>query len=210
MAWFLALQGTPHESLTYELHKSANVERIAHEMSTSATIDRAVAIPAIFHNRPDPVKLYVRPAAWGAWAFSACDRCFPTDRYTSLWACRWVRTAVPPRGAQMTACPGRWFARIGPLSGAGPCRSSPDRQSETTPPDRDRRPMMGSDGSRVGSLLPQGLDPMLGSPAAGVGRIDPDHVDAPAGRHANQPSAELGGRDTGHGAPQPFSALSPP
>jgi hypothetical protein len=71
MAWFLALQAPPNrmgQSLTYELHESANVHQIEQEMTSSATIDRAVAIPAVFQNRRQ-VRLYVRPAAWGAWAF---------------------------------------------------------------------------------------------------------------------------------------------
>jgi hypothetical protein len=71
MAWFLALQGPPNrtgQSVTYELHESANVHQIEQEMTTSVTIDRAVAIPTIFRNRRE-VTLYVRPAAWGAWAF---------------------------------------------------------------------------------------------------------------------------------------------
>lgn len=71
MAWFLALQGPPNrmgQSLTYELHESANIHQIEQEMTSSATIDRAVAIPALFGNRRQ-VTLYVRPAAWGAWAF---------------------------------------------------------------------------------------------------------------------------------------------
>ncbi len=71
MAWFLALQGPPSrvgQSLTYELQDSANIHQIAQEMSSSATIDRAVAIPAYFANRRE-VTLYVRPAAWGVWAF---------------------------------------------------------------------------------------------------------------------------------------------
>ncbi len=71
MAWFLALQGPPNrvgQSLTYELQDSANIHQIAQEMSSSATIDRAVPIPAFFGNRRE-VTLYVRPAAWGAWAF---------------------------------------------------------------------------------------------------------------------------------------------
>ncbi len=71
MAWFLALQGPPGkggQSLTYELHESANIHQIEQEMSSSATIDRAVPIPALFANRRQ-VTLYVRPAAWGAWAF---------------------------------------------------------------------------------------------------------------------------------------------
>ena len=72
MAWFLALQGPPTkvgQSLTYELHESAEIEQIAQDMTSAATVNRAVAIPAVFGNRPRPVTLYVRPAAWGAWAF---------------------------------------------------------------------------------------------------------------------------------------------
>jgi hypothetical protein len=72
MAWFLALQGPPNksgQSPTYELHESADIEQIAREMSDSAAADRAVAVPAVFHNRRQKVTLYVRPAAWGAWAF---------------------------------------------------------------------------------------------------------------------------------------------
>ncbi|KAA8962747.1 hypothetical protein [Mycobacterium sp.] len=71
MAWFLALQGSPNrmgQAPTYELHESANVAQIEQEMTSSATLDRAVAIPAVFHNRRQ-VTLYVRPAAWGAWLF---------------------------------------------------------------------------------------------------------------------------------------------
>lgn len=71
MAWFLALQGPPNrmgQSLTYELHESANIHQIEQEMSSSATIDRAVPIPVVFQNRRQ-VTLYVRPAAWGVWAF---------------------------------------------------------------------------------------------------------------------------------------------
>jgi len=72
MAWFLALQGPPSRmghAPTYELHESANVEQIEQEMVSSATIDRAVAIPAVFHQNRRQVTLYVRPAAWGAWLF---------------------------------------------------------------------------------------------------------------------------------------------
>jgi hypothetical protein len=72
MAWFLALQGPPNkagQSPTYELHESADIDQIAREMSDSAAADRAVAVPAVFHNRRQKVTLYVRPAAWGAWAF---------------------------------------------------------------------------------------------------------------------------------------------
>lgn len=71
MAWFLALQGPQNkagQSPIYELQESADIEQISQEMASSATIDRAVAVPALFRNR-QKVTLYVRPAAWGAWAF---------------------------------------------------------------------------------------------------------------------------------------------
>lgn len=72
MAWFLALQGSPNkggQSPTYELQESADIERISQEMASSAALDRAVAIPAILSTGRQRVMLYVRPAAWGAWAF---------------------------------------------------------------------------------------------------------------------------------------------
>lgn len=72
MAWFLALQGPPSKvgpSPTYELQESADIEQITQEMANSAATDRAVAIPAVFHSGRQKVTLYVRPAAWGAWAF---------------------------------------------------------------------------------------------------------------------------------------------
>jgi len=59
MAWFLALQGTPTkvgQSLVYELHESADHEKLAQEMVSSATLDRVVAIPAVFQNRRDQLK----------------------------------------------------------------------------------------------------------------------------------------------------------
>lgn len=72
MAWFLALQGSPNkggQSPTYELQESADIERISQEMASSAALDRAVAIPALLSAGRQRVTLYVRPAAWGAWAF---------------------------------------------------------------------------------------------------------------------------------------------
>jgi hypothetical protein len=58
-------------------------------------------------------------------------------------------------------------ARTRPLSGAGSCRPSPDRQAQATSADRGRSGMM--PGDRIGSPLLQGLSPVLGTPAAGVG-----------------------------------------
>jgi hypothetical protein len=72
MAWFLALQGPTHvtnQSLIYQLADSADVDKIAQELSSAATLDRAVPIPAVFANHQKTVQLYVRPAAWGAWTF---------------------------------------------------------------------------------------------------------------------------------------------
>jgi len=71
MAWFLALNASPTkggQSPTYELQESADIERITQEMASFAVTDRAVAIPAVFNNGRQKVTLYVRPAAWGAWA----------------------------------------------------------------------------------------------------------------------------------------------
>ena len=75
MAWFLALQGAAHmahQSSVYELQGSADVEKIAQELVSSATLDRVVPIPAVLAQstrRHQKVTLYVRPAAWGMWTF---------------------------------------------------------------------------------------------------------------------------------------------
>ncbi|MEO6795049.1 MAG: hypothetical protein ABI253_00250 [Mycobacterium sp.] len=71
MAWFLALNASPTkggQAPTYELQESADIERITEEMANFAASDRAVAVPAVFNNGRQQVNLYVRPAAWGAWA----------------------------------------------------------------------------------------------------------------------------------------------
>lgn len=72
MAWYLALQGPPNkigQSLTYELHDSADLQALAQDMSAAATIDRVVAVPTVYSNGRKAVTVYIRPAAWGAWAF---------------------------------------------------------------------------------------------------------------------------------------------
>jgi hypothetical protein len=75
MAWFLALQGAAHmshQSSVYELQDSVDVEKIAQELVSSATLDRVVPIPAVLpqnNRRHQKVTLYVRPAAWGMWTF---------------------------------------------------------------------------------------------------------------------------------------------
>jgi hypothetical protein len=75
MAWFMALQGshhTPHQSTVYELQDGVDVDKIAQELVSSATLDRVVAVPAVLtanKRRHQKVTVYVRPAAWGVWSF---------------------------------------------------------------------------------------------------------------------------------------------
>jgi hypothetical protein len=75
MTWFLALQGTAHmthQPSVYELQDSADVDKIAQELVSSATLDRVVPIPAVLQQNAglqQNVTLYVRPAAWGVWTF---------------------------------------------------------------------------------------------------------------------------------------------
>jgi len=75
MAWFMALQGphhTPQQSMVYELQDGVDVEKIAQELVSSATLDRVVAVPAVLSankRRHQRVTIYVRPAAWGLWSF---------------------------------------------------------------------------------------------------------------------------------------------
>ncbi|UMB71524.1 hypothetical protein [Mycobacterium paraterrae] len=75
MAWFMALQGphhTAHQSMVYELQDGVDVDKIAQEMVSSATLDRVVAIPAVLSankRRHQKVTIYVRPSAWGLWSF---------------------------------------------------------------------------------------------------------------------------------------------
>jgi hypothetical protein len=75
MAWFLALQGVAHmshQSSVYELQDLVDVEKIAQEMVSSATLDRVVPVPIVLPQntrRQQKVTLYVRPAAWGLWTF---------------------------------------------------------------------------------------------------------------------------------------------
>jgi hypothetical protein len=72
MAWFLALQGPTSgtgQSQTYELQETADIERLADEMTASTASNGVVAIPAVFPNGRQRVTAYVRPVAWGSWAF---------------------------------------------------------------------------------------------------------------------------------------------
>ena len=69
MAWFLALEGPANKAVLYQLQESVNVQQIAEEMASAATLDRAVPVPAVLANNRQQVTVYVRPAAWGVWTF---------------------------------------------------------------------------------------------------------------------------------------------
>jgi hypothetical protein len=75
MTWFLALQSTAHmthQPSVYELQESVDIDKIAQELVSSATLDRVVPIPAVLqqsNQAQQNVTLYVRPAAWGVWTF---------------------------------------------------------------------------------------------------------------------------------------------
>jgi hypothetical protein len=58
--------------MVYELQDGADVDKIAQEMVSSATLDRVVAVPAVLSankRRHQKVTIYVRPSAWGLWSF---------------------------------------------------------------------------------------------------------------------------------------------
>ncbi|ABK70410.1 hypothetical protein [Mycolicibacterium smegmatis] len=69
MAWFLAMEGPANKAVLYQLQESVDTDKLAEEMVSAATIDRAVAVPAILQNNKQHVTVYVRPAAWGVWTF---------------------------------------------------------------------------------------------------------------------------------------------
>lgn len=69
MAWFLAMEGPANKAVLYQLQDSADADKIAEEMLSSATLDRPVAVPAVLQNNQKHVTVYVRPAAWGVWTF---------------------------------------------------------------------------------------------------------------------------------------------
>src|SRR4029453_19624007 len=106
------------------------------------------------------------PPSHRSWLLSRSESCaartvlaaggggFPVDRHASWWwVCRWAGTATPATVAAARVGPRRWGAHTRPLSGAGACRPSPDRQTEARSADRDRRPVMGGDGGRIERLL---------------------------------------------------------
>jgi hypothetical protein len=75
MPWFLALQSTAsmtNQPSVYELQDGVDVDKISEELVSSATLDRAVRIPAVLQQSTgakQSVNVYIRPAAWGMWMF---------------------------------------------------------------------------------------------------------------------------------------------
>ncbi|WP_019969893.1 hypothetical protein [Mycobacterium sp. 141] len=67
MAWFLAMEGPFNKAVLYQLQESADVDKIAEELASAATLDRAVPVPAVLQNTRREVTVYIRPAAWGVW-----------------------------------------------------------------------------------------------------------------------------------------------
>ncbi len=132
MAWFLALQGpshTPHQSMVYELQDGVDVDKIAQELVSSATLDRVVPVPAVLtqnKRRHQKVTLYIRPAAWGLWSFYELSE---EDR-KEMAKNNQVVTALAQAAAQQRAQQGKQAAggpmtvQVNPLTGqvgpAGP------------------------------------------------------------------------------------------
>src|ERR1700733_1591047 len=131
MAWFLALQGpshTPHQSLVYELQDGVDVDKIAQELVSSATLDRVVPIPAVLSQnkrRHQKVMLYIRPAAWGLWSFYELSE---EDRREMLKNNRVViaLAQAAQQRAQGKQGAGPMRVQVNPLTGqVGPANSGP-------------------------------------------------------------------------------------
>ena len=131
MAWFMALQGphhTPHQSMVYELQDGVDVDKIAQELVSSATLDRVVPVPAVLSQnkrRHQKVTLYIRPAAWGLWSFYELSE---EDR-REMAKNNQVVTALAQAAAQQRAqgkptAGGPMTVQVNPLTGqVGPANS---------------------------------------------------------------------------------------
>jgi hypothetical protein len=125
MAWYLALQGSSHmaqQSSVYELQDGADVNTIAQELVSSATLDRVVPVPAVLAPNPrrrQKVTLYVRPAAWGMWTFyeqSEEDRRQLVEHFNTLSQAVNQRAQMGPTG-QMNPLTGQMGSASGDSSG---------------------------------------------------------------------------------------------
>ena len=131
MAWFLALQGpshTPHQSLVYELQDGVDVDKIAQELVSSATLDRVVPIPAVLSQnkrRHQKVTLYIRPAAWGLWSFYELSEEDRREMLKNNQVVNALAQAAQQR-AQGKQAPGPMTVQVNPLTGqVGPANSGP-------------------------------------------------------------------------------------
>ena len=115
MAWYLALQGSTHmttQSSVYELQDGVDVDNLAQELVSSATLDRVVAVPAVLAQNPrqrQQVTLYVRPAAWGMWTFyqqSEEDRRQLVEQFNAMAQAVQQRGQMGPTG-QVNALTGQ-------------------------------------------------------------------------------------------------------
>jgi hypothetical protein len=132
MAWYMALQGpqhTPHQSMVYELQDGVDVDKIAQEMVSSATLDRVVAIPAVLtanKRRHQKVMIYVRPSAWGLWSFyelSEEDRREMAKNNPMIQALAAAQQRAATQGKQAPAGP--MTVQVNPLTGqVGPANTS--------------------------------------------------------------------------------------
>jgi len=133
MAWFLALQGpshTPHQSTVYELQDGVDLEKIAQELVSSATLDRVVPVPAVLSQnkrRHQKVTLYIRPAAWGLWSFyemSEEDRREMAKNNQVVNAL--AQAAAQQRAKGKPTAGGPMTVQVNPLAGrVGPANSGP-------------------------------------------------------------------------------------
>ncbi|MDT5144118.1 MAG: hypothetical protein WBZ15_11420 [Mycobacterium sp.] len=131
MAWFLALQGpshTPHQSLVYELQDGVDVDKIAQELVSSATLDRVVPIPAVLSQnkrRHQKVTLYIRPAAWGLWSFYELSEEDRREMLKNNQVVNALAQAAQQR-AQGKQAAGPMTVQVNPLTGqVGPANSGP-------------------------------------------------------------------------------------
>ena len=133
MAWFMALQSpahSPHQSMVYELQDGVDVDKIAQELVSSATLDRVVPIPAVLSQnkrRHQKVTLYIRPAAWGLWSFyemSEEDRREMAKNNQVVNAL--AQAAAQQRAKGKPTAGGPMTVQVNPLTGkVGPANSGP-------------------------------------------------------------------------------------
>ena len=132
MAWFMALQGprhTPQQSLVYELQDGVDVDKIAQELVSSATLDRVVAVPAVLtanKRRHQKVTIYVRPSAWGLWSFYELSEEDRREMAKNNPVANAIAAAQQRAAAQNRQAPGGpMTVQVNPLTGqVGPAHSA--------------------------------------------------------------------------------------